>query len=247
MDFSGLARAQLTLDSVCQNQFPNSTGFDGPLDFYFHPEILLLDSFCAQVNLCKCLQKIIDNLCRKMWTIIYKLPRGVRFPSYIRKTGERRPPDGLISCWFGLRRPVFNVRVCPVLFLREWDDRNVPCRDKENGLFDDMLPRLLLSCWDIDTMLGLFCDELHLRSIVVFVLELKIFSFVRSFIFSVICEKIPTHPRLNGINEFGLRRSDGERRRSKIVYYFFLRKGKKKSEKRNKFSNFFSILQKRYN
>lgn len=85
--------------------------------------------------------------------------------------------------------PVFKVSVCPVLFLREYVDRKVPCRDKENGLFDDMLQGLLLSGCDIDTLL--FCEGLRLRSI----LEV---------------------PRLNGINEFGLRLSDGERRVRKL-------------------------------
>lgn len=76
-----------------------------------------------------------------------------------------------------------------MLFLRECVDCRVPCRDKENGLFDDMLQGLLLSGCDIDTLL--FCEGLRLRSI----LEI---------------------PRLNGINEFGLRLSDGERRVRKL-------------------------------
>lgn len=79
--------------------------------------------------------------------------------------------------------------MCPVLFLREWVDREVPCRDKENGLFDDMLPGLLLSGCDIEMLL--FCEGLRLRSI----FEL---------------------PRLNGMNEFGLGLSDGERRVRKL-------------------------------
>lgn len=78
-----------------------------------------------------------------------------------------------------------------MLFFREWVDRNVPCRDNENGLFDDILPGLLLSGCDIDMLL--FWDGLLLRSMVV--LDV---------------------PRLNGINEFGLRLSDGERRVRKL-------------------------------
>lgn len=76
-----------------------------------------------------------------------------------------------------------------MLFLRECVDRKVPCRDKENGLFDDMLPGLLLSGCDIEMLL--FCEGLRLRSI----LEVS---------------------RLKGMNEFGLRLSDGERRVRKL-------------------------------
>lgn len=101
-------------------------------------------------------------------------------------------PDGLINCC-GLLLPVF--KVLPVLFLRECDDeRNVPCRDNENGLFDDALTGLtLFSCDICDTLVfGLFCDGLRLRS------------------------NGAVTPKLNGMNELGLRRSDGERRVRKL-------------------------------
>lgn len=68
----------------------------------------------------------------------------------------------------------------------------MPWRDNENGLFDDILPGLLLSCCDIDIVLGLFCDGLRFRSRVFVVLN------------------------WNGINELGLLLSDGERRVRKL-------------------------------
>lgn len=77
---------------------------------------------------------------------------GLLIASAVRKPGLRRP-CGLNGA--GLRRPGgFKFKDVPILFLRRCEDRNVPCRDKENGLFDDELPGLLLSC--CDKLLGLF-------------------------------------------------------------------------------------------
>lgn len=116
--------------------------------------------------------------------------RGLRVPSYIRKTGLRRP-DGL-NCW-GLRRPGFKFSEWAVLFLRRCDDRNVPWRDNENGLLDDMLPGLFPSC--CDKLLGLFCDGLRFLSMV---------------------DVVRLSAPWNCKKELGLRRSDGDRRVRKL-------------------------------
>lgn len=80
-----------------------------------------------------------------------------------------------------------------MLFFRECDERKVPWRDNENGLFDDKLPGLLLSC--CDRLLGLFCEGLRLRSMV---------------------DVVRFNAPWKGMKELGLRRSDGDRRVRKL-------------------------------
>lgn len=108
------------------------------------------------------------------------------------KPGLSRP-HGLNGA--GLRRPVFKFNDVVTLCLRRCDERSVPCRDNENGLFDDDDPGLRLSC--CDRLHALFCDSEFFRFSLLLLLLLFVFK---------------CNGPWNGTNGPGLLFSDGDRR-----------------------------------